>query len=597
MIRKLSTIFIMLLAMNIFTMGLAFAKSDIDGHWAYNQMNYLIEEGIMHGYEGGKYKPDGQVTRAEFTAFLDRSLGLETPADISFPDVKSTHWYYGSVARAVHSGLVKGDEKGYFNPNNNISRQEMASMLKRTLEYLNIEGKDMTFVFTDSDSIAKWATDDVNYVLSVGIMAGQPNNKFAPLANATRAEAAAVLYRVLHFDPETAGPIVEAKQIIKTQFEADYNTTLVKQANHTPKLDGSAVFIASAPMVNYYLNPQQFKQDSPEFYQFLKLSKAVKNLNAKTINDKVLGDKGVLVGKADSFIRAGNEFEINAVYLMSHALHETGNGKSPLAKGIEVGLDENGKATMVTTENREALKDIKVTYNMYGIGAVDADANKFGSERAYNEGWVTVDSAIVGGAQFVKEKYIGNKYGQDTLYKMKWNPANPTYPQYATHVQWAVIQAKIIHEIYVKIQADKTTLSVFDVPVYKNQPAPIAMPDIVDRYAVDDTLKGKKAKVAVEYNIPLNVRSYPSTSAPLLGTLPNETEVTILGENGKWFKIEVNGMQGWVSGLYLQIEGVTPPPVKALNTATFSNLIEPGDHEAQQLLEELEESLYLQEEK
>lgn len=592
--QKLVAFFSVLLAINLFFVNIAHGAEDISKHWAYKQMKYLIDEGIMQGYDGGSYKPDGQVTRAEFTAFLDRSLKLETKAEISFPDVKPSHWYYSSVAKAVHSGLVVGDDKGNFNPNKQISRQEMASMLKRTLEYLNIEGKDMSFVFTDSDKIAKWAVDDVNFVLSVGIMAGQPNNKFAPLNNATRAEAATVIYRVLHFDPETAGPIVEAKQINRTKYEADYGAALTKQAANSPKVDGAGVFTASAPIVNYYLNPQAFNQDSPEFYQYLKLSQAVKNLNAKTINDKVLSDKGVLTGMADAFIQAGNTFNMNAVYLMSHALHETGNGKSALAKGIEVGLDESGKATMVTTENRDKLKNIKVAYNMYGIGAIDKDANKYGSERAYNERWFTVNGAIVGGAKFVKEKYIG--IGQDTLYKMKWNPENPSVHQYATHIQWSVIQAKKIHDIYVLIGADKTTYSVFDVPVYKNQPAPIAMPKIEDRYAVDEKLKGKKAKVFIDYNIPLNVRSYPSTDGKLLGTLPNETEVTILGENGKWYKIEANGMQGWVSGLYLQIEGVTPPPAKALNTATLTELIEPSDVESQDLLEKIKESLYLQDE-
>lgn len=594
MIRKLSIVCFMLLALNIFTSSPSFAKSDIDGHWASKQMQYLIDEGLMKGYEDGSYKPDGKVTRAEFTSFLVRSLKLEEAAQISFHDVDPSHWYYTNVAKAVHSGLVAGDDKGNFNPNKNISREEMASMLKRTLQYLHIEGKDMTFVFSDSDKISDWAVKDVNYVLSLGIMAGQPNNKFAPRDNATRGEAATVLYRVLHFDEEIAGPIVEAKQIIKTQFAADYGTTLTKQANHSPKVDGAAVFTASASIVNYYLNPQQFGQDSPEFYQHLKLSQAVKNLNAKTINDKVLANKGVLTGTAQAFIQAGFDFNINAVYLMAHALHETGNGTSKLASGIEVGLDESGKATMVTAENRASLKDIKVAYNMYGIGAVDANANKFGAERAYSEGWFTVERAIVGGAQFVKERYIGNKYEQDTLYKMKWNPANPTYPQYATHVQWAVIQAKKIYDIYALIGADKTTLSVFDVPVYKNQPAPIPMPNIADHYAVNEALKGKKAKVFVEYNIPLNVRSYPGTVAPLLGTLPNDTEVTILGENGKWYKIESNGIVGWVSGLYLQIEGTTPAPASAFNLATFSELIEPSDIRSQQLLEEIEESLFPQ---
>ena len=72
---------------------------------------------------------------------------------------------------------------------------------------------------------------------------------------------------------------------------------------------------------------------------------------------------------------------------------------------------------------------------MFGIGAVDHDAVKQGFTRAKEEGWDTVKKAIVGGAKFIANSYINQ--GQNTLYKMRWNPENPGDHQYATDISWA----------------------------------------------------------------------------------------------------------------------------------------------------------------
>lgn len=428
------------------------AAEDISTHWAYTEMNFLINNGMMKGDDLGNYRPNDSVNRAEFTAFLVRSLDLpEASTTSNFLDVHEGDWYYDVIQQANYYQLIRGDEKGYFNPKDNINRQEMASMLKRALDYLKIDTVVSPLSFSDNTSIAAWASADVQAVVSLGLIVGKPDNKFAPLAKATRAEAATVLYRLLHIDTdadtgndtdedEDTTPEVGGKQYTTTNYPVDYTTALYKQVNNSPKVDGAGVFTASEALVSYYLHPNSFTKDSPSYFQFLKLSNTVSNLSEKVINEKVLHNKGSLRETADSFIQAGVDYNMNAIYLLSHALHETANGASALSKGIEVGLDKAGKPIMVTPENRASLKDIKTTYNVYGIGAIDANANKYGAERAYTNGWFTIEKAIIGGAQFVKEKYIGS--GQDTLYKMRWNPDNPPTHQYATHVMWSVLQAK-----------------------------------------------------------------------------------------------------------------------------------------------------------
>src|SRR5699024_11471200 len=104
--------------------------------------------------------------------------------------------------------------------------------------------------------------------------------------------------------------------------------------------------------------------------------------------NSMLADKNIWKNKGQAFLNGGKKAGINEAYLVAHAILETGNGKSNLANGIEVGKDKNNKPTVVTATNRKSLKGIKKVYNMYGIGAVDGNADNAGAISAYEEGWV-----------------------------------------------------------------------------------------------------------------------------------------------------------------------------------------------------------------
>ncbi|HHX73643.1 MAG TPA: hypothetical protein GX699_01915 [Firmicutes bacterium] len=163
-------------------------------------------------------------------------------------------------------------------------------------------------------------------------------------------------------------------------------------------------------------------------YQFLVLS-GTTNVIPAEVNEKILKGKGILEGKADAFVTAAQQYNINEIFLISLALHETHNGTSQLATGVEY----KGQ----------------IVYNMYGIGAVDQDPINKGAEYAYNHGWFTPEAAIIGGAEFAATSYIHHPlYKQDTLYKMRWNPANPGAHQYATDIGWAAKQVIKIKELY-----------------------------------------------------------------------------------------------------------------------------------------------------
>jgi len=222
------------------------------------------------------------------------------------------------------------------------------------------------------------------------------------------------------------------------------------------------------------LNPNNFSENSNEYFQFLVLSQPA-GTNYNELNKKILtSEKGILAGKGGSFIRASRDHKINELYLISHAMLETGNGSSKLAKGIEVGTNSEGNPELVTKTNKSKLKNIKTVYNMYGIGAIDGAANKEGAIRAYKEGWTSIEKAINGGAKFVANQYIasgGNRYtGQDTLYKMRWHPegmeklGSNSYHQYATDIKWATKQTTNLKKYYDLLEQYNL---VFDVPSYK----------------------------------------------------------------------------------------------------------------------------------
>jgi mannosyl-glycoprotein endo-beta-N-acetylglucosaminidase len=208
---------------------------------------------------------------------------------------------------------------------------------------------------------------------------------------------------------------------------------------------------AKSEDVAYYLNPLNFKQNTPEYFQFLNLSQSG-GIREDEINSRILYNKGILTGKGNAFIEASIEHNVNEIYLISHALLETGNGSSELANGI-----------LVSSVDGEPVEP-KVVYNMFGIGAYDRCAKVCGAETAYKNGWFTPELAIVGGAEFISTKYINHpEYQQNTLFEMRWNPNMPASHQYATDIGWAVKQVYTIKSLYDLI--DRYTL-YYDVPVF-----------------------------------------------------------------------------------------------------------------------------------
>ncbi len=231
-----------------------------------------------------------------------------------------------------------------------------------------------------------------------------------------------------------------------------YNMTLDEMADAqvatVPKYhDGVSLKTADKERTKRYLDPNEFFRGAYK-YQFMDLSHY--NGISRDRLAAFLNGKGVLSGKADMFIAAARQYNISELYLVAHACLETGYGTSQLATGVNY----NG---------------VRV-YNMFGIGAFDSDAVATGSKMAYEKGWTSPESAILGGAKWISENYINAVSNrQNTLYKMRWNPQSPGNHLYAGDIAWAVSQALIMDDLYVQFAEASVA---YEVPVYAGSVAP-----------------------------------------------------------------------------------------------------------------------------
>jgi len=181
--------------------------NDIQGHWAESEIMAMTELGIAGGVTQDGFGPNGLVTRAQFAAFLIRSLRIAevNPAAGRFSDVSRTAWYYGAVEAALAAQLVGGYPDGSFRPNQPITRDEIAVMVVRALNLQAVTPVSFTSPevvlasrFKDWQTIAVWARGAVAQAVEANIVRGREGNLFAPQENASRAEAVVMLKRMLN---------------------------------------------------------------------------------------------------------------------------------------------------------------------------------------------------------------------------------------------------------------------------------------------------------------------------------------------------------------------------------------------------------------
>ena len=150
----------------------------------------------LKGYGNGLFKPDKEITRAEMATILSRVITRQTVSNgPHFTDVNSSHWAAKAISQTAAMGLMKGYPDGKFRPEQPITRAEAAKVISLLTTAPQVKGAGYT------DTTGNWAEADIRIAQGAGILRGYTDGSFHPSASLTRAEAAAVVNRLLGRGP------------------------------------------------------------------------------------------------------------------------------------------------------------------------------------------------------------------------------------------------------------------------------------------------------------------------------------------------------------------------------------------------------------
>ncbi|MCD9026431.1 immunoglobulin-like domain-containing protein [Cohnella silvisoli] len=176
--------------------------TDVQKHWSQSYVELAAAKGLVDGVGGGKYDPGKTVTRAEFTAMLVRAMGrrISTGSSAAYDDVQPDAWYFSAVAQARELSLLGFVSGKRFNPDQPLTRAEMASMLAAVIkldklpitgEYVSLDG------YKDVGSLDPADLENIRLMIKLKIMTGTNAKSFDPKGATTRAQAAVVFIRTL----------------------------------------------------------------------------------------------------------------------------------------------------------------------------------------------------------------------------------------------------------------------------------------------------------------------------------------------------------------------------------------------------------------
>ena len=171
---------------------------DLDENaWYYEDVKYVVEEGIMVGMDETHFGPNETLTRAQIVTLLYRLAGEpEVSGTTPFTDVEEGRFYTNAVIWGYQTGLVKGMTETTFVPDLPVTREQLVTFLYR---YAGGEAHSTESLarYTDGDQVSKYAKNSMSWALDEGIVKGMTTTILAPKNTATRAQAAAILARYL----------------------------------------------------------------------------------------------------------------------------------------------------------------------------------------------------------------------------------------------------------------------------------------------------------------------------------------------------------------------------------------------------------------
>ena len=166
--------------------------------WYAEAVSSAVDNGLLYGKSSTIIDPNGDMTRAEMAAIINRSFGCYKAADISqYKDVSKSKWYYKDVALAVQMGTYNGRSSSSMAPDAPITREEAMTVVARALEldYDSYSKTDLS-KFSDRNKISNWALPYVRAMVGADYIHGRTKG-LEPLDNITRAEFAQIFHNIV----------------------------------------------------------------------------------------------------------------------------------------------------------------------------------------------------------------------------------------------------------------------------------------------------------------------------------------------------------------------------------------------------------------
>ncbi len=167
------------------------------GTWSEAAMTAAVNNGLLQGKDGGRIAPKDYLTRAEAATIINRAFGATITEDISkFTDVASGEWYYTEMAKAANMETIVGTSATTMNPSGYITRESMMTVLARALVISDSDTSSLS-KFADGSSVSSWAAPYVAAMTRLGYVNGDDKGYVNPQANITREEFAQIMYNTI----------------------------------------------------------------------------------------------------------------------------------------------------------------------------------------------------------------------------------------------------------------------------------------------------------------------------------------------------------------------------------------------------------------
>lgn len=292
-------------------------------HWASKQIDILSDQGVIVGYPDGTFKPDDNVTRAEFASMAIKALGQEhtkVMQPVNFNDITPEYWAYDAIQRALYFDLISEHEGPLFRPDDNVSRAEATTVSVNALTTAEISPAKALEVLSqkygDVNSIPKDFLIPAGKSEILNMIVVVPNNNSKPMLEptrpATRAEVAAILYNMR--EQAKLNPNAKLAEAMRKKTGEGF---IIKEAT----VQGSVGTIPEGAVIPVKLTKYISTQSSGAGEVYVGV--APQNLTTK--------DKYILVYKNSNFkgqlldVRSGKWFVRNGVLVLENSLITTNN--------------------------------------------------------------------------------------------------------------------------------------------------------------------------------------------------------------------------------------------------------------------------------